>query len=273
MGEIQRSFQRYEKKFLLTPGQYRSLLPVLYARMEEDCYGACTVCNIYYDTPSYELIRTSLDKPVYKEKFRLRSYGVPDDEDNIFAEIKKKCAGIVYKRRVEAHPEEMLAFLRGEKDLSHDMQIQREIHCLLDRYHPAPSVFLAYDRLTLLGVEEDLRITLDSNLRWRKNNLDLRLGEEGEPVLPQEWIIMEIKVPQALPLWLSRLLSASRIYPTAFSKYGTCYQMHILKNVFQNGGNHDAELDYDRSNDSSAAYHLPADGDGTGCADCSCIFV
>ncbi len=56
----------------------------------------------YLDTPDYELIRTSIEKPVYKEKVRLRCYGGSiDDSSTVFVEIKKKFESVVYKRRVE----------------------------------------------------------------------------------------------------------------------------------------------------------------------------
>lgn len=75
MAAIQYSFQRHEKKFLLTPEQYRAILPLLAERMEADRYGEYTICSLYYDTPAFDLIRASVQKPPYKEKFRLRSYG------------------------------------------------------------------------------------------------------------------------------------------------------------------------------------------------------
>ena len=82
MEQGQHSFERYEKKYLLTPAQYEALLPRLRERMTEDEYG---MYNIYYDTEDYSLIRTSLSRPAYKEKFRLRSYGVPGERSLVFA--------------------------------------------------------------------------------------------------------------------------------------------------------------------------------------------
>ena len=171
MEQVQHSFERYEKKYLLTPAQYEALLPRLRERMTEDEYG---MYNIYYDTEDYSLIRTSLSRPAYKEKFRLRSYGVPGERSLVFAEIKKKFDGVVYKRRVEGEPETIQAFVDQGKSLPADSQIQREITCFLKRYHPEPRVFIAYERLALAGKEEDLRITFDRNIRWRDRELDLR---------------------------------------------------------------------------------------------------
>ena len=68
--------------------------------MKEDAFGSYTICNIYYDTPDWRLIRASLEKPAYKEKLRVRSYGVPTETDRVFVELKKKFDGVVYKRRI-----------------------------------------------------------------------------------------------------------------------------------------------------------------------------
>lgn len=95
----QLTFERVEKKYLLTPAQLDALAPMLHRHMQIDQYGRHTICNVYYDTPDYRLIRTSLQKPVYKEKLRLRSYGVPGPGDTVFVELKKKYRGVVYKRR------------------------------------------------------------------------------------------------------------------------------------------------------------------------------
>ncbi len=226
MAEIQRSFQRYEKKFLLSQEQYEKISPILRKRMRGDVYGTHSVCNLYYDTAGYELIRTSLAGPAYKEKFRLRSYGLPGEQDEIYAEIKKKYNGIVYKRRVEGTPEEMQKFLEGEGGFSYALQIQREIRCFLEHYRVQPRVFIAYERSTLL--EEETRITFDRNLRWRDRDLDLRAGDAGTPLFPDERIVMEIKVPRAIPLWLSKLLSGQGLFSCSFSKYGYCYTNNIL---------------------------------------------
>ncbi|MCH5194932.1 MAG: polyphosphate polymerase domain-containing protein [Oscillospiraceae bacterium] len=233
---IQYSFKRYEKKFLLTPEQYKKILSALKDRLKEEKYGVHTICNIYYDTENYDLIRTSVERPVYKEKFRLRSYGVPTDDSIMFAEIKKKSEGVVYKRRVDGFPSEILDFVSGDVPLDRDPQIQREISWFLQVNKPVPKVFIGYERVAYLGPkDEGLRVTFDWNIRWRDERLDLRLGDDGQLIIPDEIIIMEVKTPSAIPLWLVKLLSENKIYPASFSKYGTCYQRHILPNVFMKG--------------------------------------
>ncbi|MCM1189736.1 MAG: polyphosphate polymerase domain-containing protein [bacterium] len=232
MAGIQYIFKRYEKKFLLTREQYKAFVSGIGKWMTEDEYGIHTVCNIYYDTDNYDLIRTSIDSPLYKEKFRIRSYGVPGSSDTVYAEIKKKFNGIVYKRRVAATPFEVQRFLGGSRIAHEDAQIQREIQWFLHKYNPTPKVFIGYERVAFVGRENpELRITFDWNIRWRQNELNLRAGMAGMPVLAEDRIVMEIKLVQAMPLWLAALLSELRIYASGFSKYGVCYRKHLAVNL------------------------------------------
>ena len=93
-------FKRHELKYLVSTEQ-REFIESEFARyMIPDEHGESTICNIYYDTPDFRLIRRSLERPVYKEKLRLRSYGTASKDEKVFLELKKKYKGIVYKRRI-----------------------------------------------------------------------------------------------------------------------------------------------------------------------------
>lgn len=112
-AQIKTCFERYEKKYRLTAERQRAILQGMAPYMKKDAYGAYTICNIYYDTPDWRLIRTSLEKPVYKEKLRVRSYGVPGEDGRVFVELKKKYDGVVYKRRVTMRADEAVPFPGG----------------------------------------------------------------------------------------------------------------------------------------------------------------
>ncbi|MCD7751598.1 MAG: polyphosphate polymerase domain-containing protein [Lachnospiraceae bacterium] len=231
---VQYTFKRYEKKYLLTQEQYRAILPALKANLKPDEFGVHSVLSIYYDTDNFDLIRRSLESPAYKEKFRVRSYGVPEPETMIFAEIKKKYDGVVYKRRVDGLPGQIDAFIHEETDLDGDPQIQREIHWFMHQYPVTPKVFIGCERVAMLGMENtELRVTFDWNLRWRTDKLDLREGSEGYTLLTENQIVMEIKTPDSIPLWLVSALSACGAYPTGFSKYGYCYEHYIAPGLFR----------------------------------------
>lgn len=111
---IQCCFERYERKYRLTKAQQRIILNGMRNHMKADNYGRYTICNIYYDTDDWRLVRASIEKPVYKEKLRVRSYGVQDDDGKVFVELKKKYDSVVYKRRIITAPETAKDFLDGE---------------------------------------------------------------------------------------------------------------------------------------------------------------
>lgn len=228
LQSYQAVFRRVEKKYLLDRGQRAALLQYAELHMEADRYGHYPICSLYLDTEDYHLIRTSLEKPLYKEKLRLRSYGVPGRESPVFLELKKKVKGVTYKRRASLPLWQAEAVLQG--DMSPSDQILREIAWAVERYHPVPKVLISYDRTAFSGRGEEagLRLTLDTALRWREEKLCLSDGDEGIPLLPPDITLMEIKTPASFPLWLCHALSELEIYPVSFSKYGACYRQHLL---------------------------------------------
>ena len=227
MSEIQSRFRRVEKKYLLSYSQYEAMHMGMRPYVKPDKYSHYTICNVYYDTPDHQLIRTSLEKPIYKEKLRVRSYGVPQSRDEVFVELKKKYDGVVYKRRITLPAGEAVQALR-EGTVRRPGQIGREIEWFMRTYRPRPMAFIGYDREAYAGIDDpELRITFDTNLRGRDRDVDLRTGDHGDLILPQEAILMELKIPGSAPMWLARLLSANRIFSSSFSKYGTFYKQQI----------------------------------------------
>ena len=219
MSELQSCFRRYEKKYLLTQEQYRAVKRGMDPFMKPDPHPRYTVCSVYYDTVHYDLIRASLEKPVYKEKLRLRSYGVPGSRDPAF---------VVYKRRVTMAAQDAVRYLEGARK-GDGSQIGRELDWFLRFYRPEPKVFIAYDREAYASADGgELRLTFDSALRVRAVDLDLRSGDHGVPLMDKDLVLMEIKIPGTAPLWLAQLLSEEHIFPDSFSKYGTYYKRFVL---------------------------------------------
>ena len=218
-------FERIEKKYLLDEYQYTELQKALKGRFQIDNYGKTTINNIYYDTPDDLLIRRSLEKPVYKEKLRVRSYGRADEDTKVFIELKKKYKGVVYKRRTSMALKDSFGFLNGETKPGKSPQIENEIQYFMNFYEGiAPAMYIGYDRIAMFGLENnELRITFDTNIRYRQDKLRLDKGSYGEQLLEPGQTLMEIKIPGVMPLWLSKELSRLKIFPTSFSKYGRAY--------------------------------------------------
>lgn len=226
-------FNRHENKYLLDEKTLSRLQHRISNYMELDAYNkqheTYTISNIYYDTPDSCLIRASLAKPRYKEKLRLRAYGIPDNDTKVYVEIKKKLSGLTNKRRSGMKLDEAYAFLQtGEMpELRPYMnrQVLSEIQYILQQYELAPALYLAYDRRAYFGIgQHDLRVSFDTNIVSRRNDLRLESGIYGRNLLNEGTWLMEIKVSQSIPVWLCRLLSEFKVYPTSFSKYGTEYK-------------------------------------------------
>ncbi len=234
-------FARTELKYRLTAAQDRFLRETLAPYVEPDQYGESTICNIYYDTPDFRLIRKSIEKPVYKEKLRLRSYGPAGPDDNTFLELKKKYKGIVYKRRICLPEQDAMNYLSGKSPLPEENQISKELDWFLDFYgNLQPAVYLNYDRTAFYSKEDpDLRITFDRNIHFRTDDLSLQSLPGGRFVIRPGESIMEIKADGAMPLWLTALLTQAGAKRTSFSKYGTAYQLLLTegnKQSFFTGG-------------------------------------
>lgn len=238
--KIQTIFCRRETKYLITKEQKERVLILMGDRITPDEYGRSTICNLYYDTPDFLLIRRSIEKPVYKEKLRLRCYGNPPAGEKIFFEIKKKHKQIVYKRRITLPDSEEENAITG--NIPDDSQIAREIRYFFNRYSPlAPRVYLSYEREAFYGVgDRGFRVTFDDNILARCSDLHLTDGSYGVPLLPEGMVLMEVKCEGALPIWMAKLLSQEKMYKTSFSKYGTAYSL-ILQNKLQ-GDIKNAEL-------------------------------
>lgn len=222
-------FRRREQKYLLDERQRQAIEDAMHENMEPDKYARSAVRNIYYDTKDRRLIRRSLEKPAYKEKLRLRGYGVIKPEDEVFLEMKKKYKGIVYKRRVSMEEQQATAYMADPAARLDAGQIGREIDYFKDFYGTLqPALYLSYDRQAWHSADNSLRVTLDWNICYRRDNLTLVSEAGGVQLLEPGQSLLEIKTATAMPLWLASLLSEYKIRQTSFSKYGTAH-MRLLK--------------------------------------------
>ena len=226
----QNVFQRYELKYMLTKEQKEKILEKMAPYMALDHYGRTTIRNIYYDTDDYRLIRRSIEKPVYKEKLRIRSYCQADSESPVFVELKKKYKSVVYKRRLALPEERAMEWVEGHYHFKRETQISKEIEYFLSFYKTLhPSVFLSYEREAYFSRDGgDFRVTFDDNILCRQEALSLESEVWGTPILEEGKVLMEIKCSGGIPLWMTKILSEERIYKTSFSKYGTAYQTIIF---------------------------------------------
>lgn len=224
-NQYQSVFQRYETKYMVRQDKVESLERILLEQMQIDQYGKTTIGSLYYDTPDAKLIRASLSKPIYKEKLRLRVYGTPNRDGQAFIEIKKKFKGIVYKRRCAMTYREAEMWLSHQARPPREGQIESEINYFMRSYEglrPATAIFC--ERVALEDASDPtLRVTLDTNIRYRDSSLSLPISTGGKLLLPSGYELMEVKSAGGIPTWLAHALSELRIYPGPYSKYGNAY--------------------------------------------------
>jgi len=228
-------FNRKEIKYLLTTEQYEKLVKILPQYMNGDPYNKdgkpYTICNLYLDTEHNQLIQESLEKPVYKEKLRLRSYGQTPLDGTVYLEIKKKYKGLVNKRRTSLILEDAYKYIFDGVVVENpkiNRQVLAEITYAQSRYHALPKAYIAYDRFAFfLKDDDDFRLTLDTNIRTRRDDLRLESEVYGEQLLQEGQWLMEAKASKGFPLWFARFLSENNIFAVSFSKYGNEYKRFV----------------------------------------------
>ncbi len=222
---MSQTFVRTEKKYLLSEQQYEDIAEKLKGYVEPDKFFKGNIRSIYYDTEKFAMIRRSIEKPKFKEKLRIRSYGDASADDRVFVEFKRKLDGIVYKRRTKARHEELLKDIKTAQ--FKDEQIGNEIRYAIDQYQGIkPAVYIGCERYSYRAKDDDsIRITFDKNIVYRMKHLSLNADPMDKSVTDK--IVMEIKVAEAMPLWLIEILNEIKAYPRGFSKVGSAFEKEI----------------------------------------------
>ena len=230
MAEFKMTFKRYELKYLLDEDQRDAVYEALDKYMVLDQYGHSEIRNVYYDTDSFLLIRRSIERPLYKEKLRFRSYGRPKKDGKIFVELKKKYDGVVYKRRLSMPLDDATEWFSDPEAVPPEGQIGAEIDFLRHRYEGLrPAMSVNYEREAFYTKDgSDLRATIDTDIRASLDDVDIRSKQPGQAVLPDGYTLLELKTLGGIPLWMVDVLSRNRIYKTSFSKYGNAYKQMVL---------------------------------------------
>lgn len=251
------TFERREIKYILNEAQEKRLQEKMKKYMVPDEYGESTINSIYIDTPDYLMVRRSIEKPIFKEKLRIRSYGDGKGDDKVYLEIKRKLNKTVYKRRVSMTYEEAMEFIESGKmpkftdlrksdnnifprDDMKNMEAKSKKKQILDELMYMQSFYgklklaamISYDRKADYGKDDNsFRITVDRNIRMRDRDFRFESSDDGILLLPKDKMILEIKTKEGLPGWMLEYLNEEKLYKSSFSKYGEGYKKIILPNM------------------------------------------
>ena len=232
------TFQRMEKKTTLPTSVAEQFKARILPRMLPDEHNRdgvpYVVCNIYFDDANDHVIRTSVDRPYYKEKLRLRSYGTPSADDKVFLELKKKQDGVGTKRRAKLSlrdAERFLATGQHPAGLSYlDEQVLREIDYYRSHERVEPRVYVSYLRAAYHDAQDpSFRVTFDTDVLSRRYDLRLDAGRYGTPLLTEGTTLLEVKFRGAVPFWFARTMSEFGLSFHTFSKVGTDFKLHTYE--------------------------------------------
>ena len=223
---VTNNFRRIEQKYLLTEIEYQKIKDLIKIHCEKNEYYFSEIRNIYYDNDNNDIINNCYSYYKYRCKYRIRSYKeITSEDDLIFAEIKTKLNDIGYKRRAVITYKEYKEFISKRILPKNYSQIMKEIQFYIESRYLKPYMYIAYNRISFYEKENpDLRITFDSNLRYRLENLELRDSFNDKKYFDSNIYIMEIKSNTGLPIWLNEYLTENKLYKTAFSKMKKIYE-------------------------------------------------
>lgn len=234
--QLETSFKRIETKYVVEKSNLDQLIQDLKVYLVEDDYPTSTISNIYFDTPDFDVIQDALAGQNKREKIRMRTYlSNPTADSQVFLEVKSKdLAGIGHKHRLVATPQAITDLLiSGKVDASiQDPALVADIQELRSRYDNTlePRMYIYYDRFSMKEKKSiegypcnKIRVTIDYNLTYRDELVSLFHGNQGEALLDDDMVIMEIKAPGEKPQWLQDLLDKYGLVEQKFSKYSCAY--------------------------------------------------
>ena len=225
-----RSFNRFELKYLVTSGQAEALAADLADYLGPDPYGEngrYVLTSLYYDSLDLACYWAKLDGLKVRRKLRIRHYETAAelaDTDPVFVEIKQRVNRVTQKRRVRLPYREAVALCEGEPvdgDDSAGIRVVAEAADMVNRFSLRPAAITSYERRAWVGGPFDpgVRVTFDHDLRYRLADLDLQSKMAGAHLLPPDRVVVEVKVNDRVPAWLTRLVSRHNLTLVRLSKY------------------------------------------------------
>lgn len=224
-------FRRREQKYLITMDQYHDLVVCLTPYMRSDqngIDGQYTVTSLYFESPDNKIYFETKNKLRFRQKLRLRVYDDTDISGTAFFEVKQKHKKVVNKRRMILPLAEAYRYLEGDEEVlledfeTSNLQVLKEIDHFRSFYNLRPEMIVSYDRHALHGIyDSELRMTFDFKLRCRNDDLHVEHGSYGENFIDSNLVVLEVKVNDSVPLWLTRILQDLQCEQRSASKYCT----------------------------------------------------
>jgi len=225
-----RRFNRYELKYIVRIDEVERIIGDLQSMTEPDAHGGLEgyrVVSLYYDSPGLDFFWDKIEGIKFRRKLRLRIYPGEDIEavKEGMVEIKQRINRTVQKRRLKLPLEEAEQLCAGSLERDDldpmDGQVASEVQYIVRAMHLMPTCITAYRRRAFVGglYDAGLRITFDVDVGCRVHGLKVNHDAKNHLFLPPEWSIMEVKVNEAVPDWVTSLLARHGCQLRRVSKY------------------------------------------------------
>ncbi len=236
-----RKFNRFELKYLITLRQAARFKAALGAYMVPDEHGNnnghYSLTSLYFDSPDLRCYWEKEHGLKVRRKLRIRRYETGEmltDETPVFLEIKQRIDRVTQKRRARLPYRDALRLCHDRQIPDHqpeDEAVIKEIYAFLWQYNLRPTSIVRYDRQAFVGSEYDLglRVTFDTTLSFQTHQLHLHEQPSGLPMLPPHQVVMEIKVNERIPYWLTEMIAEHNLQMVRVSKY--CRSIDAAQNM------------------------------------------
>ena len=241
LSQTIRKFNRFELKYLVSIRDAEKFKRALGAYLGPDEHGdgigSYQISSLYYDGPDHRFYWEKVDGIRFRRKLRIRCYQPPDEftpDTPVFVEIKQRLDRVTQKRRVLLPYQAALSLCDRREIPEHaprDAAVMEEIAAMTWQYNLRPASLVRYRRLALVGTDYDigLRVTFDTDLRYRASQLQLGDQQSDLLLFPPDWTVIEIKVNERIPYWLTELVASHNLNMVRLSKY--CRSIELAQNM------------------------------------------
>jgi len=232
MADTIRKFNRFELKYILTLEQVRDLKKDFMNFVTPDQYWdwwAYLLSSLYYDSFDYRFYWEKIEGLKFRRKLRVRRYVTDEpltDESKVFVEIKQRIDRVTQKRRVPMKYKDAKLLIDEwiiPKWYENDIDTINEVLNMVETYDLRPSAITTYKREAFFWKDTDiwLRITFDYDVWYKQKDLDLADATPEWLMLPDNFVILEIKANEKIPYWITELVAHHWISLIRISKYCT----------------------------------------------------
>lgn len=237
LSHIIRSFNRFELKYLIPLKTAEAFRQALRTYLVPDQHGGNTgsypLTSLYYDSPDFKFYWQKVEGIKFRRKLRIRVYGEVASltpATPVFVEIKQRLDRVTQKRRILLPYQSALSLCNQRQPQPcqpAERAVMDEMLAMMEQYNLQPAAIISYQRQAMIGTDYDigLRVTFDTDLRYNGQVLQLHEYRPNGFMFPPDWTVMEIKVNERIPYWLTELVAKYNLRLTRVSKYARSIEL------------------------------------------------